>query len=237
MQNGVWSYFLSQFPFKVLYRSGSENLVADALSRLPEGPIAIDSDEPPTKKQKIMVVDEKSDRDDQSGMDHKHSALAPDFDSKSASISESKSVADPDSKSAAPIAMPVKIDFQRPPSAAWTKAIRADPYFSRIYDAVLKQDGVDFRFFAKKYPNAIKKLSIAGDDHKTLLYEHKALVPHGFRTQLIALFHNMTHRGGEGTAETLRQTFFWPGLSKDVADYVKRCIYCQVVKASTGGKL
>jgi hypothetical protein len=39
------------------------------------------------------------------------------------------------------------------------------------------------------------------------------------------------HPGYRKTIATVRSQFFWPGMEKDVADYIARCMECQRVKA------
>ena len=39
------------------------------------------------------------------------------------------------------------------------------------------------------------------------------------------------HPGYQKTIRTVRSQFFWPGMKKDVVDYIARCMECQRVKA------
>jgi hypothetical protein len=41
------------------------------------------------------------------------------------------------------------------------------------------------------------------------------------------------HLGKHKTLQTLQRLFTWPGITKDVAAYVKQCPTCQQTKAST----
>jgi hypothetical protein len=38
------------------------------------------------------------------------------------------------------------------------------------------------------------------------------------------------HPGYQKTITTVRSQFFWPGMKKDVVDYIARCMECQKVK-------
>jgi hypothetical protein len=39
------------------------------------------------------------------------------------------------------------------------------------------------------------------------------------------------HPGYQKTITVVRSQFFWPGMKKDVVDYIARCMECQKVKA------
>ena len=39
------------------------------------------------------------------------------------------------------------------------------------------------------------------------------------------------HPGTTKMYKTLRQHYWWPGMKKDVAEFVSRCLICQQVKA------
>ena len=39
------------------------------------------------------------------------------------------------------------------------------------------------------------------------------------------------HPGGNKMYQNVRRHFWWPGMKKDIADYVSRCLTCQQVKA------
>ena len=41
------------------------------------------------------------------------------------------------------------------------------------------------------------------------------------------------HPGGDKMYKDMKRIFFWPGMKKDVADFVSRCIICQQVKAES----
>ena len=41
------------------------------------------------------------------------------------------------------------------------------------------------------------------------------------------------HPGGDKMYKDMKRIFFWPGMKKDVAEFVSRCIICQQVKAES----
>jgi hypothetical protein len=59
------------------------------------------------------------------------------------------------------------------------------------------------------------------------------LTPQKCRYELVRAAHAGRFSGHGGEAKTLarlRQTYFWPGMAGDVADFVKRCNVCQRAK-------
>jgi len=44
------------------------------------------------------------------------------------------------------------------------------------------------------------------------------------------------HLGRDKTLKRLEHTFYWPGMHADVADFVKECPVCQVVKPTNQSK-
>ena len=56
----------------------------------------------------------------------------------------------------------------------------------------------------------------------------------GLRREILDEAHNAPYAMHPGTTKmynTLRQHYWWPGLKKNVADFVARCLTCQQVKA------
>ena len=41
------------------------------------------------------------------------------------------------------------------------------------------------------------------------------------------------HPGGDKMYKDMKRIFFWPGMKKDVAEFVSRCIICQQVKTES----
>lgn len=62
----------------------------------------------------------------------------------------------------------------------------------------------------------------------------KLWIPIGLRQDLLSRFHNSptaSHGGMSKTINLIRRHFFWPGLVRDVRDYVRNCMTCKSTKA------
>ena len=57
------------------------------------------------------------------------------------------------------------------------------------------------------------------------------MVPIQWRKQIIKLYHQLAHSGQKDTVKKVSSSYYWPGLRKDVSNYVTRCQDCQAVKA------
>jgi hypothetical protein len=68
-----------------------------------------------------------------------------------------------------------------------------------------------------------------------LLYRNKVYVPNSqeLRNLILKEMHNVPYAGHPGyqkTIATVRGQYYWPGMKKDVADFIARCMECQKVK-------
>jgi hypothetical protein len=73
-----------------------------------------------------------------------------------------------------------------------------------------------------------------GDDYARICIPH-ITKPYNLRAQILHDHHDATFCGHLGTTKTLNtvsRKFYWPGLTKDVKDYVRSCNKCQLNKAS-----
>ena len=71
---------------------------------------------------------------------------------------------------------------------------------------------------------------------ETLMMGNRLCVPdvNNLRREILDEAHNAPYAMHPGTTKmynTLRQNYWWPGMKKDVADFVVRCLTCQQVKA------
>ena len=56
---------------------------------------------------------------------------------------------------------------------------------------------------------------------------YQLVVPPKFRSQLLKALHDdVGHMGRERTLSLLRERCFWPGMTRDVADYIANCPRC-----------
>ena len=73
-------------------------------------------------------------------------------------------------------------------------------------------------------------------DNGVLMMGNRLCVPdiEDLRKEILDEAHNAPYAMHPGTTKmynTLRQHYWWPGLKKDVAGFVSRCLTCQQVKA------
>lgn len=73
-----------------------------------------------------------------------------------------------------------------------------------------------------------------GDDLVDSATVWKVWVPKNLRNTLIANAHqppSASHGGADKTIDLVRRYYFWPGLSRDVREFVSRCVTCKESKA------
>lgn len=93
----------------------------------------------------------------------------------------------------------------------------------------------------EKYPDikVVDRFVYIRTEHYNGVDEHeqncwKLWIPYGLRQELIARFHNSStasHGGMFKTSNLLKRFFFWPGMVKDVRDFVRNCDTCKSTKA------
>ena len=57
------------------------------------------------------------------------------------------------------------------------------------------------------------------------------MVPLQWRKPIIKLYHQLAHSGQKDTVKKVSGSYYWPGLRKDVSNFVTRCQDCQAVKS------
>ena len=81
-----------------------------------------------------------------------------------------------------------------------------------------------------RHPDYFSK-SVHGTE--VILFNDKIYVPKSIRTRLIDWYHsNLQHPGIDRTEKTIRMHFVWPGMPRDIEQFVKTCHQCQRCKAS-----
>jgi hypothetical protein len=70
---------------------------------------------------------------------------------------------------------------------------------------------------------------------RTLLYKNRIYVPNVQDLKLIILneMHNVPYAGHPGYQKTMaavKSHYFWPGMKREIAEYIARCMECQKVK-------
>ncbi|MCO5559081.1 hypothetical protein L7F22_012673 [Adiantum nelumboides] len=86
---------------------------------------------------------------------------------------------------------------------------------------------------AKETSRPTKEYSLQGD---FLYYEQRLCIPKDLALKKAILFeaHDSPISGHPGYAKTLntiRRSYFWPGMKGDILRYVKQCLSCQRIKA------
>jgi hypothetical protein len=69
-----------------------------------------------------------------------------------------------------------------------------------------------------------------------LLYKKKVYVPNvqGMKLAILRKMHNVPYAGHpryQKTVETVKSHYFWPGMKKEIVEYITICMECQKVKA------
>jgi hypothetical protein len=70
----------------------------------------------------------------------------------------------------------------------------------------------------------------------TLLYKNKIYVPNfqELRIMILKEMHNVPYVGQpryQKTMAAVKSHYFWPGMKKEIAEYIARCMNCQKVKS------
>ena len=73
------------------------------------------------------------------------------------------------------------------------------------------------------------------EEHGLLTYKNIIYIPNlaNLRTMVMDEIHQAPCSGHPGYQKTIaiaRRQYFWPGMKKDMAEYISRCMKCQQVK-------
>jgi hypothetical protein len=69
-----------------------------------------------------------------------------------------------------------------------------------------------------------------------LLYKNRVYIPsvQGLKLAILREMHNVPYAGHPGyqkTVATVMSHYFWPGMKKEIVEYITKCMECQKVKA------
>lgn len=64
----------------------------------------------------------------------------------------------------------------------------------------------------------------------------RPFIPKNCRETIMTKLHGLSHPGRNTTVKLIQQRFFWPGMRKDCAEFVKKCIPCQRSKINKHNK-
>jgi hypothetical protein len=73
------------------------------------------------------------------------------------------------------------------------------------------------------------------DNDEILMYKGKIYVPnsHELKNMILREMHNVPyvgHLGYQKTIATIKSQYYWPGMKKEVVDFISKCLECQRVK-------
>jgi hypothetical protein len=114
-------------------------------------------------------------------------------------------------------------------------------YQTEMKDRILEAANVDLQ-----YKNLVAKLqqrerpqtkeSYTLGANGLLLYKNRVYVPNvrELKLEILKEMHNVAYAGHPGyqkTVAAIKSHYFWPGLKKEITEYIARCMECQKVKA------
>jgi hypothetical protein len=114
-------------------------------------------------------------------------------------------------------------------------------YKTELKDRIMEAASVDLQYrnlVAKlqqhERPQTEKGYALGTDG--LLLYKNRVYVPNDRELKLAILkeMHNVAYAGHPGyqkTVAAIKSHYFWPGMKKEIAEYIARCMECQKVKA------
>ncbi|MDB5911071.1 MAG: hypothetical protein JWP34_5188, partial [Massilia sp.] len=205
-----WSEFLSGFNFQIIYRPGSKAVLPDSLSRRAQDrPVRADPD------------------DDR--MRYRHRCVLPEtmFDAESLADILKDTNKDVD-MSLAPVEL-ILPDMDRPIDdiidAAYLRNTQAQEMLAALRDRDVSQWP---RKWKKDLRIAMSDCTVQGNK---IYYREKLFIPPDdeLRTQIIYRTHSTGPAGHPGRTKTLdlmTREYWWPRMSRDIANYVQACDLC-----------
>jgi hypothetical protein len=72
-----------------------------------------------------------------------------------------------------------------------------------------------------------------------LMYKSRVYIPNvqGLKLVILREMHNVTyvgHLGYQKTVEAIKSHYFWPGMKREITEYIARCMECQNLRLSIG---
>jgi transposase InsO family protein len=200
-----WSLALSQYNYQLEYKPGSLNALADALSRrdqdLPKG----ESDERVQGRYDIVLKpavfpQETHQEPTKDRMVHATPVHAEDT---------------------------YEIRLGRDLEAIWTETERIDPEYQDLIEMIEK----GHRHLPEQYRHLRLQPSQFRLHDGKLMYEDRYWVPNSepLRTSLVQEAHDSVlsgHPGKNATIGILRRRWYWPGITRDVSQFIKACDSC-----------
>ena len=106
-----------------------------------------------------------------------------------------------------------------------------------LCDDVIKDAIIQLRKERRVITGGLKKV---GDRlslvNGKLLFKERLVVPKMLREEVMRSVHTQHHFGKEGTLQSLKRSFFWSGMSKDVETFCRNSLVCHRAKPTNYGK-
>jgi len=202
-----WSMKLQPYDFSVAYRKGSENIVADSLSRAYCEALNVSKDINWLKQGYSNVV----------FIDTPYVCSIDINDSLVSKTCEET----PDKE-----LVPLSIDLD-------SNAFRSDEYLDQIRAVENLLETSDCNYSVQD-GKLLVQIKYGSRYTETDVSEWKLVVPLDLRNDLIKLAHNSTtsaHMGIDKTIEKLQRQFYWPKMIHEIREYIKNCVKCKMNKA------
>ena len=217
-----WSLALQDFDYELIHRSGRLNLVPDGLSRNPidstqpynEGPTDLD---PPA----ILVTAPADD----TAADKAPQILMPD--------GTSWDMEDPFEGRAA---FYDGGDKTASSEQDWMAEQTADPSCRKIIERLNSNTAInafykiDSRGILTHTTTQGRRIDIEDDVAKEKNVRWTTVVPKSLRAFVMYRYHALPvsgHHGRDNTQRNIKRSYYWDGMDKDIARWVKACVACQ----------
>ena len=122
-----------------------------------------------------------------------------------------------------PVEPCVNVIFQEQPPLNYVELAEAQESDSLLMD--LQNSDNSLEISTQKLPSSSKTLLI---DLSTGIA--RPLVPQSHRQKIFDLLDGLAHPGIKASLKLISQRFVWPGMRKDIKNWVKTCISCQRAK-------
>lgn len=117
-------------------------------------------------------------------------------------------------------------ELSTPERTAWTRDLRADPKYGKIFEKL--ESGVPVPGYS-----LLNGLLVCIPPHST---EERVVVPKAQRFRIMSECHEVPysgHAGLERTAHILKRRYWWAGWKAQLGQFIRECPVCQQIKADT----